>query len=297
MNGALNRAMVLILGIGWWSLCPTNLPAQPYGDSVVRPPSDFVDVGYGVYAFGDYAFHKPSFSRLEGVASCCPGTYPATWSSGFEVGGLYRRAFGRSFVGEVRLGYARLPTTFGQTEPHVMAAGRQDANGVPVQTFVDFVYSIGAWLNRMDLSVHGGYRLRGALHVYGGLGLGVLFDDSLWHRETINSSDGIQFIDSTGTATPVWNAYTGPIIHPSRFQVGLMLGLGYSFPLDRFEHIFLEPQFFYRYGLTSLIHQDDGLWRVHALSLGVEVRYAPLGIPPPPPPGPPPMEEVVLRPD
>ncbi|MDB5034976.1 MAG: hypothetical protein JWQ98_2217 [Chlorobi bacterium] len=152
---------------------------------------------------------------------------------------------------------------------------------------VDFEHTIDASLGSVDLEALLGYRLMGQLRLYARMTGSVLVRRNVYYREHIINSPGISYdtVSSRGDRYER-NVYSGIIPTASVFPVSLSLGTGYSFRLDRNEHLLLEPQIFYTLGLNSIIHQDSGAWYVNSLRLGFTIRYAPLGIPPPPGPSP-----------
>lgn len=268
--------------------------------SDITPLPTLAEISYGVYIMGDWVTHTPEFNRLDGIYSCCPNPYPENVSNGFHAGLIYRRALVSDFIGEVRLGWRSFGTTLKQVE-RVRGATRADPEThIPIADTIQFEHEIDASLGSIDLETLIGYRLIGAFRAYTGISSSILMRKKVFYREHIINSPGVSY-DTASSRGDVYerNVYDGTITSAITIPVRFSLGAGYSFSLDRNEHLFLEPQIFYTLGLNSIISQDKGSWYVNTVSFGAALRFVPLGLPLPPPVELPPVnaDAPPLRPD
>jgi hypothetical protein len=268
-NGVATAIVACLLAVGRSSAQPVEAP---------------VDVGYGGYASVEYVAHMPEFERIDDVPSCCPSEYPRTTAAGFQAGIFYRRTLSPKLIAELRLGFSMTGVTIEQIE-RTIVSGPPD----PSQDYLRspdsaaFAHTIDATFGGIGIGLMAGYRLTGSLRVYAGVAGSVITTKRMSYREHILYPSYIVYAGGNARER---NIYDGDIPSAASTMLDLMIGGGYAMAIDRNEHFFIEPQIFYRFGLTSIIDQaDGGTWRTTALCGGIAVRYAPLGIPPPPPPG------------
>lgn len=266
------------------------------GQSTTVEPGGF---NFGVYGAVDFQEHAPNFSKFDGIPGCCNNRYPDSNAIGIHVGISTRWFLSRRLFLELRLGGDRLYATFRKPETLIIA-GMEGPKNVPVAEPLLISHVIDATLDNIHAGTLVGYRLLDGLHLYAGATASTIVRSDIRYREQIDTPYYAVFTDGEENAKWLRNVYHGSLKSTGLPYVSFdySLGIGYSFPIDKREHLWLEPQVFYSQGLNSIIKQDSGTWHVNSLRLGLAVRYTSLGIPPPPPPGPlPERDDPPLRPE
>lgn len=254
-----------------WISATLSLAAQK--KDIMEAPAD---ISYGVLTAYDINSHSPDFSALSGITTCCPTHYPATTAYGGRAMLFYRFPLFGSFSGELRSGVRNLNVSLKQLEKVRASGPDHDSNNIPIPVIISFAHQIDATLTYADIEAGLGMQIIGGLAAYAGASGSVWIRKEIHYREYIADPPGVQYDNGDPNQRNVFN---GGLAAVTQIPVELSLGLAYSIPLDKYEHLFIEPSITYRHGIGSIIEQPSGQWHINTASFGLAVRYAPLGIP------------------
>ncbi|MBM2817000.1 MAG: hypothetical protein HW421_3762 [Ignavibacteria bacterium] len=230
---------------------------------------------YGIFADVDFNFHTANFRNLPFAESCCPGFEIGT-GFGYEFGLFYLIPFTDQLELNLRGGYFNLSGVLSKTEPTTVfdLSTKRSVNG-------EFEHSVDGTLNSAGLMPLLSYRLSDQMRLHGGFRAAYLLTKSIKLKEEISTPNWGTF----DNGFRVRNQKEGDI--DGTIDAALVAGISYDLPLNSTYTLFLVPEAFFSFGLTSM---GTGLaWTVNTLNAGIAIKYAPRKIIPPKPPPPPPV--------
>lgn len=248
-----------------------------------RPPRIYVGPVAGINLVqhtGEFASFASSLSNL------CP-----SFQGGSNIG-FYAGLSAEYLLGDVakssssiiaRLVYDTRPATFTETDaaPNVYLL---DRGGEQIPTSVLTEYAAVAKYNMINLDLLYKYSIGNTgIAVTGGLALGLVNTATVKEDWKILTPLEVQFnrdaIVNPGNPGSENFVFTendrvvtfrdGDIPNKSGFRVGAKVGIQYEISMSK---MFIVPTMWYDFGLTSVNSTDS--WRVNALQLGVDIRFA-----------------------
>ncbi len=229
---------------------------------------------FGLFSHYNFNFHFASFSKLPGVAGCCP-KYTFGFGTGFEFGGLIEYPWDEKLHLSLRIGYSNYDGLLSEEEFKTIII-----DGKSSQAAIE--HSIKTNYGTIGVEPMAGYYFIPNLITYAGFRFGFLANSHYIQKEKIlKPSDRGTFVDGTRER----NLSFGEIPEASSFQFGIKLGAGYNFPLNKQNSLIAAPELFITINATPIVKGIS--WFVHSIHGGIAIKYKEPP-PPPPPPAPPP---------
>ena len=232
-------------------LCFSISFAQPNGKQVAQ---------FGLFINGGLNIHTANFRTLPGVPSCCP-----RYENGSGLGmnlGIYGDLYGGSlFSLEMRLGYSMLNATLKADEFTTVIVNNLPGIG-------EFEHSVKSTIGMLSFSPMGIFNISS-------LWRGIFGPTAGWIiANTYSEQEALIQPTKKGTfenGARIRNQYSGTASGASHFYFGLTLGAQYTLSLNKAGTMFLLPEVFYTFGLTSLVKEMN--WKANSFHLGVALRY------------------------
>lgn len=254
----------------------SSIYSQEYKEGPYDPRPSF-----GIFGGAGLNLHTGSFSKLEGIANCCPEFKDGT-GFGYNFGVFYALPMGKQWELVFRGTYTDLSGELTTIEEEVLSDGQGGSvNG-------EFEHRMEGTFNSAGLQVLAAYRLSDQLRVNFGVRGGMLLTKDFYQIEEIITPDYGVF-EYSQKSTRFENE--GEIPNAASLELALMFGASYDLPLNKEFTWFLVPEASLSLGLTEFAPNTS--WQANLFHGGIGLRYAPRTIipptPPPPPPPPPPL--------
>ena len=237
-------------------------------------------VRYGGYAHYDVAaWNRAQFVGFQGMKTCCFENYGDSLSlfgANFSIGALFEYPLFSRFGASLRVGYSQNSTLLRRIQATITPYA-----GVPIGTPID--YRLTANLSTLGVEPLLTIRPIDYLAINIGARLDVAMSSSYHYKEVI-ISDNVSFLGPNGEATSVWNEQQGAIVGRQTLTTSLVAGLSYEAPLNATGTLFLCPELWYSYGLTSLasvmVSRSNGTtvtpaWTQDRLRIGLAFKASP----------------------
>ena len=225
----------------------------------------------GPYLGYNLNLHFANFRQVHTECSSCnPVDYGTSLGSGFAFGGLFEYILYKDgkrtpmSIG-VRLGYSDVSALF-STEEFI-------GNTVPPppnDTRTEPAYSnhiLDVNIQQINFAPYLAYYLTDALVGNVGLNFGYMMVGNHDQREELDRPGYATFLLEGGRVRNVFNGYD--IENPNPLQFGILLGIGYEFPIFKYSKIMPELQYNFNFNKVS-----DKDWRTNSLRLGAAVKFA-----------------------
>ena len=247
---------------------------------------------YGIFINGGLNIHAPDFDQLPPSPSCCPG-YRSGSGLGYSGGLFFAFPVSDDLEINLRASYMNLSGKLTETETDNVHIFNPATNrGVPGE----IEHTIDASLTSVAFNPLISWRMGDQFRLHFGLNGAFLLDKKFDQKEEIVSPDFGVFRDTQQKERFVLNGQE--IKNASPFLAAVTAGASMDFPMNSNHTLFLVPEFWFNYGLNNVSSDVD--WKIHQLTGGIALRYAPreeiIPEPPPPPPQDPPMPELSAPP-
>ena len=235
---------------------------------------------FGIFTNFNMNIQYANFSNVDLIPSCCQDNMFGT-GSGFNFGLLADYWYTEIYGAQLRFGFERISNLMLQEESFKAMKYDKDLDDF-VAVDGKFEYNLNSYLNRLYLNPLFAYHVLDYLDLFGGLDLGLIFPSSFNYIEKIKEPIGGYFPGTNNS--PTRNNLDSTTDATVNF--GLSLGASYQLQMNKDSSLFLCPEFFYTFILSSVV--ADAGWNVHSFKLGLAVKY--MEPPPPPPPPEPPLD-------
>ena len=241
---------------------------------------------FGIYGGYGLNLHFASFSKLDGVPSCCP-QYENGSGMGLSLGGLFEMPlpWHEKLSMSIRAGVVTIDGELLKTE-----SSNSDVIVDDQLVKAEFEHQLTSTMMIGGITPMASYEVLDNLSVLGGFSIGVLISKEYTYHEEITqpATKGV-FVDS-GRRTR--NESDGELGSASSLQAGLILGGSYEMPLNEDGSMFVAPEIFYTLNFTPIATGKS--WSVHTLRGGFAFKFkeSPPVEPPPPPPYPAPYPKM-----
>ncbi|MCU0424860.1 MAG: hypothetical protein MUF71_04455 [Candidatus Kapabacteria bacterium] len=235
---------------------------------------------FGVYGQFVYNMHRAAFASLPGVPTCCPQFTDAV-SSSYALGALFDIPLGNVVGFSLRANYNPVPATFlvDDARPEFLTI---NTTGEAVRSFTRHSFtsnmrSVGleAFLTLKPLTP--ATKTDDGLTVLLGARAGYMVQSTFRQFEQ-TAADSIRFTDASGRDLgTIRNDVTSAIPSLNAIPISLMGGLAWEIPLNSKRTVYITPEVFYSFPLTSVISNTawNGAWSVHQIRAGISLKFAP----------------------
>jgi hypothetical protein len=225
---------------------------------------------FGLFGSADILFHHADFAMLPGAPSCCP-QYTGGSGGGFSVGLMAEYPYDARWMFGGRIAYEGVNASFRDREPTTFIVAGKATDGA-------FEHQLDARYGTVTVEPTIAYMVADSIlgtmsfYVHMGAGFGIKAITDFTQRERIVEPEGIGLYTENGSDTR--NEYTGSIPEATPLMADLRLGLSLDLPVNVAGTFLISPELWYSLGLTPVVRTVD--WNVHALRIGLAVRYAPI---------------------
>lgn len=218
----------------------------------------------GGYVHGVQSFHMVDFGALPGVLSCC-AAFTGGSATSFSGGVLGEFPLRDKLRIEARLGFTSLSGDFIRDEKIGNEPVLQDGSG-PRQTRRDVMvrHDFTSTIPLFTIEPSFLYSVNDRITAQAGVRMGIMGSTTYTQKETLISPEGYIFLNGS----TIRNQSEGPIPLAAVQQVHAILGARYD--LVKKNSYSISPELRYALPLTSI---SDVSWAVHAIQLGVSVRF------------------------
>ncbi len=219
--------------------------------------------------FGHYllSIHSADFTKLPGIPNCCP-RFESGSGSGYTFGALFEYPVSKSFLLGARFGLQSIGATLTADENTTIIVDGVARRGT-------FTHTVAATLQNVGVDGLLIWNPVKKLFISTGLRVGMVNTSTFTQEERITSpANGATFLDSNGndSRTRVRNEFSGDIPQATSSYLGLLLGLGYEFPLNKSKTMLIAPELFYQLGISSVAESMN--WNANGLRVGLALKYS-----------------------
>lgn len=218
--------------------------------------------------FGHYllSIHSADFTSLPGIPNCCP-RFESGSGSGYTIGGLLEVPVSNKFLLGARVGLQSIGATLKADEGTTIIVDGVARRGT-------FTHSVESSLSNIGIDGLVIWNPVKKLYFSTGLRFGMVNTSTFAQEERITTpANGATFLDSNGNDSRqrVRNVFSGEIPQASGTYMGLLLGMGYEFPLNKSKSLLISPELFYQIGLSSVASGMN--WNANGLRAGIALKY------------------------
>lgn len=235
---------------------------------------------FGVYGQFVYNMHRAAFASLPGVPTCCPQFTDAV-SNSYALGALFDIPLGNVVGFSLRANYNPVPAAFlvQDSRPEFLTI---NTTGEAVRSFTQHLFAS----NMRSLGLEGFLTLKpltGATKTDDGFTIllgaraGYMVQSTFRQYEQ-TAADSIRFTDARGRDLgTIRNDTSSAIPSLNTIPIALMGGLSWEIPLNSKRTVYITPEVFYSFPLTSVISNSswNGSWSVHQIRAGISLKFAP----------------------
>ena len=230
---------------------------------------DTLKAYFGPYLGYNLNIHFANFHRVHPACSTCNRVdYGTSIGGGFAFGGLfeyilYKEGKRTPMSIGARLGYSDVSASY-LTEEFIGNALNFQTNTV-TQAYSHHILDVN--ISQINLAPYLAYYFTDALVGNVGLNFGYMMTSKFSQREVLDRPNWAVFEKEQSKER---NKYDDmDIDNPSSLQFGILLGIGYEFPIFKYSKIMPELQ--YNFNINKVSDLD---WRTSSLRIGAAVKFA-----------------------
>ncbi|MCL2039603.1 MAG: OmpA family protein [Bacteroidetes bacterium] len=239
---------------------------------------DTVKAYIGPYLGYNLNIHFADFKIIPDCVSCNPENYGTTLGGGFAFGGLfeyllYKEGNRTPMSIGVRVGYSDVGASLSTEE----AIGNTPNLQVTNTTLAYSKHNLTANIAQINVAPYLAYYFTDAFIGNIGLNIGYMMTKSYEYWEELDRPDYAIFLHEESRIRN--RKPETDIPDASSLQLGLMVGVGYEFPIGKYSKIMPEIQ--YNFNLNKVASDLD--WRTNTIRIGAGLKFAlikPAFIPP-----------------
>ena len=228
---------------------------------------------FGLFFNYNFLFHTANFQELPSILTCCPN-YGNTNDFGISLGALFEYPIDKKMRIGGRLTFDTYQASFSSTETKPIIIDGKTQNGeigfdletkfgyVGIEPLVMYSFYPNFWAN---LNFRLGFNM---------------YSDHYQKEEIVNPGDRGTFTDGVRKHDLSY----GEIPSIASLEYGFKIGASYETKLNKDSSIVLAPEINYSYNFNKVVSGIN--WNIHAIKLGLALKYRQPQPPPPPPPPP-----------
>lgn len=227
---------------------------------------DIQNSKFGIFGHYLLSLHSADFTRLPGIPNCCP-RFESGSGSGYTYGALYEVPISNKFFLGARVGLQSIGATLKAEEGTTIIVDGVARRGT-------FTHSVESSLSNLGIDGLIIWNPVKKLYFSTGLRFGMVNSSTFAQEERITTpANGATFLDSNGNDSRqrVRNVFSGDIPQANGTYMGLLIGTGYEFPLNKSKSLLISPELFYQIGLTSVASEMN--WNANGLRAGIALKY------------------------
>jgi outer membrane protein OmpA-like peptidoglycan-associated protein len=227
---------------------------------------DIQNSKFGIFGHYLLSLHSADFTRLPGIPNCCP-RFESGSGSGYTFGALYEVPISNKFFLGARVGLQSIGATLKAEEGTTIIVDGVARRGT-------FTHSVESSLSNLGIDGLIIWNPVKKLYFSTGLRFSMVNSSTFAQEERITTpANGATFLDSNGNDSRqrVRNVFSGDIPQANGTYMGLLIGTGYEFPLNKSKSLLISPELFYQIGLTSVASEMN--WNANGLRAGIALKY------------------------
>ncbi|MCX7736072.1 MAG: IgGFc-binding protein [Candidatus Kapabacteria bacterium] len=228
-----------------------------------KTESCFPDPGFQIGAFVKVSgfFHSADFSSSGDIAA--QGKFGESFGTGGLFGIYFGRKFTNDFAGSARLSIEKYGGTLDAPDSVIKRVRMPNGDLKPFQE-TRLLRLNGVFIH---LGLSGEYFFNQYSYAFGGLNFAFNLSKSIELQRQILIPDNFTYTDGTRTHIDPEDAQT--LSSLSFLRLGLLAGLGLTYPINHLFSAYVESQFIHHLGNVI----NDGTWGLNQLSIQAGIRY------------------------
>ena len=229
---------------------------------------DTLKVYIGPYAGYNVNVHFANFRQVNSECHTCnPVDYGTSIGGGLAFGGLFEYILYKDgkrtpmSIG-VRLGYSDVSGNFTAEE---FIGNTLSHTATVTQAFSEHIFE--ANIQQINVAPYFAYYLTNALVGNIGLNVGYMMTSTFNQRERLDRPSWALFLLEQSRERNRYDDVEIP--NPNSLQFGILLGIGYEFPMFKYSKIMPELQYNFNFNKVS-----EADWRTSSLRIGAAVKFA-----------------------